>query len=191
MAQRERIPLADAEALARGLLDELRSACVRVEIAGSIRRRRPDVGDIEIVAIPRMDSEPWGLIEGMVRPVNRLEERCALLRGPDGLLPRLDERGRACWGERLKRATWRGFAADLFSVVAPAQWGAILAIRTGSAEFSRRLVTSKLHGGMMPSHLRVKDGALWRRDGEMVPTPEEADVFAAIGLAWIPPEARE
>ena len=41
----------------------------------------------------------------------------------------------------------------------------------------------------MPEGYRVRDGALW--DGErLVETPEEADLFAALGLPWLPPERR-
>lgn len=84
---------------------------------------------------------------------------------------------------------------DIFSVIEPAQWGVIYTIRTGPAEFSRRLVTSTLHGGLLPPHLRVRDGALWHRgdalfDAMMIPTAEETDLFEAVGLTWIPPEAR-
>src|SRR3990167_4917734 len=41
------------EATARALVDELLPSCERIEIAGSLRRRCPMVGDIELVAIPQ------------------------------------------------------------------------------------------------------------------------------------------
>ena len=41
----------------------------------------------------------------------------------------------------------------------------------------------------MPEGFRVRDGALW--DGErLVATPEEADLFAVLGLPWLEPERR-
>ncbi len=44
--------LSDIEPIAQSLLEQLRSSCVRIEIAGSIRRRKADPRDIEIVVIP-------------------------------------------------------------------------------------------------------------------------------------------
>jgi len=83
----------------------------------------------------------------------------------------------------------RWLAVDLFSVLPPAQWGVIMMIRTGPAEFSRRLVTPRGSGGLLPDGLRVRDGAIW--DGEhAIATPEEDDVWRVLGLAPVAPEDR-
>ena len=42
----------------------------------------------------------------------------------------------------------------------------------------------------VPVGLRFQDGYLLRATGGCIPCPEEEDVFAALGLAWIPPEER-
>jgi len=102
---------------------------------------------------------------------------------------RLDVNGRPAFGDRYKRLVYQGVGLDLFSVLEPASWGVIYTIRTGSAEFSHRLVTPRLMGGWLPAGLRVKDGALWDR-GRLIETPEEADFFRAIGVEWLPPERR-
>lgn len=185
-----RIPLDEAEALADELTRALASSCSRLAVAGSIRRRKPDVGDIEVVVVPLVEQVPYGLFGDQTRPCNRFAERCVALRDAGELRMRRDQNNRTSWGDRYKRAYWQRFACDLFSVVEPAQFGVIFAIRTGPAEFSHRLVTSELHGGLMPPHLHVKGGALWHRDGEMIPTPEEEDLFRALGLAWIEPWER-
>jgi DNA polymerase/3'-5' exonuclease PolX len=78
-----------------------------------------------------------------------------------------------------------GIKLDLFIVQPPAQWGAILAIRTGPAHYSHWLVTQRKQGGAMPSYLRQRDGALWDGD-ELVPTPTEASYFAALGIDTVP-----
>ena len=44
--------------IALRLVDDLESGCKRIEIAGSLRRGKPDVKDIEIAAIPRVTIEP-------------------------------------------------------------------------------------------------------------------------------------
>src|SRR5205823_12049549 len=46
------LPLAQAEKHAAKILAELAPFCERIEIAGSIRRRRPTVNDIDFVALP-------------------------------------------------------------------------------------------------------------------------------------------
>lgn len=48
-----RLPLERARQLANAVRDELAPGCQRIEIAGSIRRRKPEIGDIEIVCIPK------------------------------------------------------------------------------------------------------------------------------------------
>jgi DNA polymerase/3'-5' exonuclease PolX len=86
------------------------------------------------------------------------------------------------------------------------RWGSVLAIRTGNAEFSHLLVTSRSEGGAMPFRMRQADGGLqrlleWQEYGpdpeqyaeprwEAVATPEEADYFTALGLPWIEPFRR-
>lgn len=49
----QRIALASAERIATNLLRGMAPACERIEIAGSIRRNRALVKDIELVVIPR------------------------------------------------------------------------------------------------------------------------------------------
>ena len=44
---------AQALILAEAALSALTPSCERISIAGSIRRRKPEVGDIEIVCIPK------------------------------------------------------------------------------------------------------------------------------------------
>ena len=65
----------------------------------------------------------------------------------------------------------------------------LLAAPTRPGAFSTRLVTARRYGGGMPEGFRMREGALW--DGERsVETLEEANLFAALGLPWLPPERR-
>ena len=54
MSEKRRWPLADARAVAERWLAMLAPVCERVQIAGSARREKPEVGDIELVYVPRM-----------------------------------------------------------------------------------------------------------------------------------------
>jgi len=69
-----RVPLADARVIAESLMAALGPGCERIEIAGSIRRGRPDVGDIELVAIPRIEQIRDGFFDlaALDRPVGEV-----------------------------------------------------------------------------------------------------------------------
>jgi DNA polymerase/3'-5' exonuclease PolX len=185
-----RIPLAEAEGYAAEVVGLLAPFCERIEVAGSIRRRRPDVGDVEIVCVPRFDIRMGGMFEDEEERVNLQFEAVNRLRSEGVFGDRLDKNGRKSCGEKGQRLTYKGFALDVFPVVPPAQWGAVFLIRTGPGDFSHNMVTPKHMGGKMPMGLAQREGALWDR-GVMLETPEEADYFAALGLPYIAPEARQ
>jgi len=172
MKMKAKIPSEIAEQIARQYAERLQPFCDRLEIAGSIRRRKAEVGDIEIVALPKPFVDLFGNENGYQDP---------MLAG--------------VWvnksGPRYKQyALPEGVNLDLFIVLPPAQWGVIFALRTGGAEFSRRLVTPKPYG-YLPREYVIKDGAVHRADtGEIVPTPEEEDFLALCGVANIPPQER-
>jgi DNA polymerase/3'-5' exonuclease PolX len=211
-SSKQRVPLLWAKGWAEDLASVLRPACERIQIGGSIRRRKADVGDIELVMVPRFhegppESDLFG--QGARRQVNELDELLGKLKAEGTLADRLDVNGRPAWGPKFKRALDRVnhegtmFAADLFSVLPPAQWGVVYLLRTGPAEFNQRLVTQRWKGGLCPDDLCFRDGALYRMHPvgdpveryvaptELVPTPEEEDVFRALGLGWIAPMERQ
>ena len=164
---------------AQRLLDALRPHCHRIELAGSLRRDRPTVGDIELVAIPIARTDLFG----------------APVKGPTALDAFLAEKSVALTknGDRYKQFAYgkgggRPHVVDLF-LPTPATWGSIFTIRTGSWEFSRWLVTSQAAGGACPEGVAFTDGRLYAH-GRRLATPEEADVFTALGLAYIEPPLR-
>jgi DNA polymerase/3'-5' exonuclease PolX len=181
--------LHDAEQAATHVLSLLDLVCRRQAIAGSIRRRKPVVKDIELVVMPT-----WTRVRDLFG--NDTIERHSNL---DSYLPTVIRRGDLAYdtetprnGERYKRLRLPGadVAIDLF-VADTTNWGNILAIRTGNADFSRLLVTSRVFGGLMPTDMRQRDGALWRRD-ELIPCDTEEEFFAALGIDTVPlPERRD
>lgn len=175
--------LEKARTLAQEWVERLKPYTTRIEIAGSIRRCKPEVGDVEIVCIPKVGATNNPLLLGM--PVNLLEEYFEshefefVRNGPrwKTIILGKDEET----GESIK--------LDLFIVLPPAQWGVIFLIRTGSALYAHRFVELRKFGGMLPSNLVVKDGCIWLH-GQLIETPEEEDVYRLIGLPWIPPQER-
>jgi hypothetical protein len=205
--EKQRIPLAEADALVAEVLELLRPATEQIAVAGSIRRRRPEVGDIEIVAIPRFDEtqEPADLFGTMVtRSVNALDALCARLLVDGTFHGRLDKNGRQAIGSKYKRLLFRGFGLDLFCGT-PENWGVLLAIRTGPATFAHAFVTNVGHmtrpayagaehkprPGLLPRGMRVGEGnQLWGPDGRLIETPTEAAFFEAIQQPCLDPWRR-
>lgn len=179
-----KIPLADAERHAASLVAAIESACERIAVAGSIRRRKPEVGDIEIVAIPAKGRDLFGDPDGSLLDA-RLERLAR-----DGILVPLKG------GDYYKQFSVPevGCNLDLF-LCSRDTWGVNFTLRTGSAAFSHRLVTprdrytSGGERGLLPSHLRFKDSRIWHGDAPL-DTPEESDVFRALGVMWLSPEGR-
>ncbi len=186
-----RHPYAEALRVAERLKALLSPFCERIEIAGSLRRRKETVGDIELVAVPKMLTVQ-GLFGPMGMDQSLLDEHLA--EHPD-----VYRQVRA--GERMKELRFEGYPVDLF-VTTREQWGVIFTLRTGSADFSQWLVTSREKGGGRMDCRIVSEGRVWRwvvpegkpfapPEREALATPEEKDVFEALGVDWVPLEKRD
>jgi DNA polymerase/3'-5' exonuclease PolX len=185
-----RVPLAEATLHAQQLVGMLAPACLSITVAGSIRRRKPDVGDIDLVCVPILvdDIDMFGEATG--EPYNALSALCDSYAADGVLRKRLDVNGRPSWGESLKRAEYAGLAVDIQSVTDPDTLGAWLLIRTGPASFNKALVTERRQGGLLPSGFKFRDGFKLYRWDERVPTPDERSVFDALGISYLEPWER-
>jgi DNA polymerase/3'-5' exonuclease PolX len=190
--------------LAQALLEQLASACVRIEIAGSVRRGKPDPHDLDLVAIPMLGEFTVRNLCGEVTAAYTIHHL-------DDTLGTLIQAGE--WeydpdlkrdGPKYKRLRHVGtpVCCDL-SITDSRRWGMKVTLRTGPADFSKALVSGAHRRGMF-----VSDGLLHahtpryndkRRvlpcpQGETCPfireTPEEIDVFDALGIPWIEPGKR-
>lgn len=191
------MPSNDLGILAEDALDrfewlcaELRPYCERIALAGSLRRGNQRVKDLELVVVPKFASVGDSLFEGMSAEVNTLDKHLATMLVSGSIKKRVGNAGGTSWGPRAKFAVYEGVPVDIFSVIPPAQWGLILAIRTGPAEFSMRITTSRLYGGLLPPGLRVSDGQVWKA-GKSLPIPEEDDWFDLLGMKTPRPEDRK
>lgn len=186
------VPLAVAEPIALELVALLRDSCERLEVAGSIRRRKPMVADIELVAVPRIEGQPTGDLWGSKVNVDllqmaldfftlngRLQPRDVTIRRASGTVEH-----QVRLGDSYKALVYRDLPVDLFIVRPPADWGVILALRTGPGDWNTRIVTD------CHRYLRRVAGGRVYRAGEYVPCPEERDFFEAVGQPWIEPEYR-
>lgn len=84
---------------------------------------------------------------------------------------------------------------DFFIVQPDRQWGPTAILRTGSNAANQTLMcatgtkTTLGDPGIKPPNLEWKESTLYR-DGVLISTPEEWDVFAAYGLPFVPPFLR-
>jgi DNA polymerase (family 10) len=165
-ATETRMPYAEALSIAEKRRAELEPHCYRIEIAGSLRRKRSDIGDIEIVAIPK----PYGvgLFESGIASV--ISQWPAI----KGELP--------C--KYTQRILPEGIKIDLFFAT-PENWGLIFAIRTGSAEFSHHVLAT----GWVQRGYKSLEGMLHYRDNP-IPVREERDLFGLIKIPFVQPEHR-
>jgi DNA polymerase/3'-5' exonuclease PolX len=191
MSQGQALRWAEAHAVATELVGLLADACERIEIAGSIRRRKAEVHDIEIVAIPVIGVSRVGLFEEVAEPFDwlanavgslvedgRLQRRAVAIHRRDGTVETGERMGAA-----YKALVYRGMPVDLFITDAE-RWGCIYALRTGPGDWNTRLVTDcKRHWR------RVEDGRVLYHN-RVVPTPTEEAFFAALGVPWIEPHER-
>jgi DNA polymerase/3'-5' exonuclease PolX len=180
----------EANAAAMRLAAMLADACERVEVAGSVRRRKAVAHDLELVAIPR--REVRGGLWGDADEVDLLAERLTALRA-DGIAALRDVEVRRLSGatevqkrdgQAYKALVFEGMAVDLFITDAE-RWGCIFALRTGPSDWNTRLVTD------CKRYFRsVADGRVLHL-GKPVPTPEEPDFFRALGIPWLDPWERQ
>jgi DNA polymerase/3'-5' exonuclease PolX len=188
MSTGTRVLLADAEDVAATLAFALYPACERIQVAGSIRRQRADVGDIELVVVPLIETEPDGMFGE--RPINRLTERLDMLTAAGVLAPHpIDPKRGERYSKLLDAAS--GLQVDVFSASADT-FGLILLIRTGPAAYSQRFVTDLRRRALHVAGGQLHRGSLGcgAYECEVVPTPEETDVYAAAGWPFVEPETR-
>jgi DNA polymerase/3'-5' exonuclease PolX len=170
--------------VAERLIDLLTPVCDRIEIAGSLRRGKPEVGDIDLLLIPQYTSVPdlFGVTDHRYPTLDDILSAAQSSAFPGACIHVV--RG----SDKMRELYIAGVQVDLW-FADPATWGCRLAIRTGSSDFSHWLVTSQYAGGATPFGMRFKDARLWRGN-QVLDTPSEEDVFAELGLGWIPPVER-
>lgn len=183
------IPVADE------IMDALRNAGAvdpsRCLWAGSLRRGRAEVGDVEIVYVPVRGLVPdQGDLFGNPVERNKADEVFERLLREGILSKRLKEDGTTTWGAQNKLAVHvaTGLPVDLFAATIET-WSNLLVCRTGPAALNVAIAS------------RAKERAFrWNPYGAGFYTPEgqlwiqvrsEADVFEAVGLPPTDPIYRD
>ncbi len=200
-------PADAAKVVVRELLERLRG-CVAanadddepwLKIAGSLRRRKPYVGDIEMVYAPAFGVIPTDLFPETGNLFEYELERLILDRV---ISPRKTANGQTMWGGKNKLAVHcaSGIPVDFFATTIP-DFHNYLVCRTGSAENNIRIATTAqqrglkwmpYHGGFEVVNSATAGAALNRelRPGQVLRVTSEQDVFAFCGLPYLAPWER-
>lgn len=159
----------DATELARLLAP----ACQEIKIAGSARRGRVDIADVEIVCIPRLFDDRnalhWLLDE-------------LLAAGSIGKA-KLGQTQATRWGPKYRAVMWRGVHYDLF-LTDEDSWGYIYFLRTGPGDANEYLVTR-----LKSAPFKVENGAVWK-DGVRISVKTEEVWFRLLNLPFLKPSER-
>jgi len=161
-----RLLIHDADALVARLVDHLRDVrgVHRIEPAGSLRRRRSTIGDLDVLAAVDDPAAVIAALDGMPEVEKIIsagvDKSSIILR--DG--PRVD-----------------------LMVCPPETWGTHLVHFTGSKDHNITLRGMALDRGWSLS----EKGFKVLETGELLLDAEEVDVYERLGLPWIAPEMRE
>ena len=165
-----KIALERAEKTAEAIVKYLAPYCKRaadgrvfIEVAGSIRRRKPWVNDIDIVLIP---SDPWDLHQEILKLCRPFS-------------PKLS-------GQKIMRIDVNGIGVDLY-FASEETWATLLLIRTGAKESNIKLCTLAKKKGW---HLAASGDGLFNENGQRIAGDSEESIYQALDLPYQRPEER-
>lgn len=193
--------LADAESFR-----DLFAGCFEEWVfGGSVRRQCREVSDLDHILRPKWEDVPDGLF-GEPKKVNLIVKRSEELLISGAFTKHQYNASGFRWGMLHRGMDFKNFKHEIW-MAEPANWGGTLSIKTGSQEFSKRLVT-----GLLRNRRRNKDGHVWEcvpcsRDGKcektcpecqgtklktvkIIPVPTEEFYFDLCGIEFVPPAAR-
>ncbi|MBI4257094.1 DNA polymerase/3'-5' exonuclease PolX [Candidatus Uhrbacteria bacterium] len=153
----------DVLPFARGLVDKLKEipSTIHIDIAGSLRRRKETIGDIDLIATTSKPKELVRVFKALREVDQVLEE------GPNKLMVRYVN----------------GLQGDLL-VLHPDEYGATLVHFTGSREHN-----ILLRERAKRKHMKLSEHGLFKGKARITSRTEE-QVYKHLGLQFIPPEIR-
>jgi DNA polymerase/3'-5' exonuclease PolX len=188
IAVKLRYPRLFALGVAREIIEVLEPACVRITAAGSLRREKPDVGDVEILYIPRFSTQLVGLFSEPAR-VDLATEAIKGLQDAGLLERRLNSKGSETYGalNKLMRHCASGIPVDIFAATLD-NWFNYLVCRTGPAELNQRIsVAAQCIGWRWRPY---SSGFFALDNGQVARMESEEDVFSFVGLPYCEPRDR-
>ena len=161
------LDLREAEKTAAQIKATVEALCELIEVAGSIRRQKPKVHDIDFVVVAKSDAD-W----------QKINEKLKQLKAKPN-----------CSGNSVIKAfvpCENGFFQVDFYRAKPSTFGILLLVRTGSADHNMWLA-----GYAISKEMRIKYSEGLIKDGVAVAGETEKGVFEALGLPYPLPSERE
>lgn len=153
--------LEKAKVIASSVIGALAPYCERIEAAGSIRRRKAEVKDIDLILIPR-DRGQLDLMLGRMGNYNMS-------------------------GMKIARVEMDTIPLDIYFATEET-WATLLLIRTGSVQNNIRLASLAKKKGW---RLAASGEGLFNGNGERIAGDSEISIYRSLGLAWQEPWERE
>jgi len=153
--------LLEAQKLAEQIVKHIEPFCERIVVAGSIRRLKPVIRDVDLVLIPK--PLLWSRI---IATLQKRMDAVVLKRG-----------------SQLAQLEINKINIDIYATN-PKNWEALLLIRTGSSTSNIRLSLRAKKMGLKLTHSGLT------KDGKIVASTEQG-IFETLGLNYVPPEERK
>ncbi|GAI88817.1 unnamed protein product [marine sediment metagenome] len=157
---RGKIALERAQKVADAVMERLIPYCQRIDIAGSIRRGKPWVNDVDLVLVPK---DLWGLHAELMK-LGQLKMS----------------------GKKIMRVMVGNTQVDIY-VADEGTWATLLLIRTGSKQSNIRLCSRAKDMGW---HLAASGDGLFNEKGERIAGDSEISIYNALGLPYQEPWER-
>lgn len=156
-----------AQNTAERFINLIKPFCKRAEIAGSLRRGKSEIGDVDIV----IERDKWLLDSYLLKACEK-----------DGIYKHPGYKN----GPKYKQVRFEGIKFELYFATKE-NWGLIFLIRTGPADFSKNMLSkwkTVSNGG------ESRNGMLYTGDNKAVSVYQEVDFFKLINQVYIEPENR-
>lgn len=169
MSDGQRIGAREARARAEVLKRELEPLCKQIELAGSLRRGKPDVGDVEIVALPQDAPSMLARLDKLVAAGSIHKARYS--------------DGKTRWGQKYRGLIIDGLRVEVF-LADVHNWGFILWLRTGPGDANEWVMRQCLY---QRAPYRAVEG-YWRvtleggEPGPKIHVPDEKEMFRLLGI---------
>jgi len=157
--------LSYADELTERITTAIQPHCHRIAVAGSVRRRRPAVNDIDLVVNPIIQRWTGTIPQTLIKSLGATITRN---------------------GDLIKQFNIDGHQLDLIHAT-PQNWGIRMLRWTGSKEHNIRLCTRARKLNMK---LAVAQGLL-DSNGVLLEARDEKRIFNLLHMDYVPPEKRE
>lgn len=188
MSDKPKFKRIDAERVAYILMDSLAPSCEKIMIAGSIRRQKPFVGDVELLYISKTQvrQDPADMFGKIT--VNLADEIIQMFEKSGVLERRKNSIGLETYGQKnkLMRYVPSGMPVDLFGTTQD-NWNVSVVIRTGSLETNLKLATGARKLGRS---LKAYGSGVELSDGSIIQATSEEHVFELCGVPYLQPHQR-